>query len=447
MPILIRNCSYLVRNPTRIERDCDILLDGARIIAIGKDLSIPDGAEIISGQGCAVIPGFVNAHTHLYQNMLKGLSPGLTLVPWCNQVLFPALGAMRTVMSRDGKRLSYLWTALASIEMIRGGITSCVDMDNVSPEIIQAWNEVGFRGILAYTLTNRWVPAELRPNEEKMKRQMLNFIEEHHHPDGLTTVIVAPSTLFLCTDDFMLWSAEQANHYDLGIQIHIAETADEVHEQLQETGHTPVEHLEYLGLLNDRISAVHAVHLNRRDIELISTSGAQVVHCPKSNMKLSDGIAPITTLRTSGVPVALGTDGCASNDLLDMWEEMRAGLLLSRVFENKADVMSPQDIFNMATMASAQVAHIDAGELDEGKLADLAIVELNGVHMKPFHGEDLVNSLVFCAKSGDVRDTMINGEFVMRDRHICNVDEQDLIAEVEAIEVELTQLRRTQSFD
>jgi 5-methylthioadenosine/S-adenosylhomocysteine deaminase len=435
--LLIRNCAYLVRNPSQIERDCDVLTEGSRIHMIGKDLPVPAGTEIIDGRGCAVLPGMVNAHTHLYQNLLKGISPGLTLVPWCNQVLFPSLGVIRNMMARDGKRLSYLWTAIASIEMIKGGITSCVNMDYTSPESMQAWMDIGFRGVLAYTLSNKWVPAELRSEESNMKQQMLDFIQNYHHPAGLTTVCVAPSTLFLCTDDFLSWAGEQAQSYDLGMQIHIAETADEVQDQVKETGRTPVEHLQHLGLLNERLSAVHVVHVTQADVDLLAKSGAQVVHCPKSNMKLADGIAPTALLRKMGIPVSLGTDGCASNDLLDMWEEMRAALLLARVSENQPDVMTPQDVFGMATIIAARVARIDAGEIQVGKLADLAVVELKGVHLRPFQKENLLNTLVFCGKAGDVRDTIIHGEVVMRDHRITTVNEDDLLDETDALANEL----------
>jgi 5-methylthioadenosine/S-adenosylhomocysteine deaminase len=435
--LLIRNCSYLVRNPAQIERDCDILMQGSRIQAIGKDLPVPAGVEIIDGSGCAAVPGLINTHTHLYQNLLKGVSPGLRLVPWCNQVLFPALGTFRDMMDRQGKRLSYLWTALASVEMIRGGITCCVDMDNTSAEIIHAWEDIGFRGVLAYTLTNRWVPAELRQGEETVKQHMLDFIREYHRPAGLTTVCVAPSTLFLCTDDFITWAGEQAQVHDLGMQIHVAEIRSEVEDQVKETGHSPVEHLHTLGLLNERLSAVHMVHVSEQDMERMAGSRAQVVHCPKSNMKLADGIAPVTAFHARGIPVSLGTDGCASNDLLDMWEEMRAGLLLARVSEDQPEAMTPQQAFSMATDTAARVARVEAGELQPGKLADLAVMELKAAHLQPFHDGDLLNALVFCGKAQDVRDTIIHGQAVMRNRRITTIDEGSLFAEVNSLRNEM----------
>ena len=295
----------------------------------------------------------------------------------------------------------------------------------------------GLSGVLAYTLANKWVPQELRADEGKMKEAMLKFASAHHHPDGLTTVFVAPSTLFLCTDALLKWSGEVARKLDLGIQIHIAETASEVDDILAETNHTPVEHLKDLGLLDPRLSAVHCVHLTGHDIELLAKSDALVVHCPKSNMKLSDGVAPLTRMKKEGISVALGTDGCASNDILDMWEEMRAALLLARVSSGKPEEIKPQDVFGMATAEAARVARLDAGELQPGKLADVAVVDLNKAHLQPFNKHDPLNTLVFCGRAEDVRDTIINGKLVMRNRQMTQVDEASLLLEAEKAHTEL----------
>lgn len=437
MTLLISNCDFLVCNAAHIEKNCDLLIEGNRISAIGKNLPKPSNTEALDGRHCLVMPGLINAHTHLYQNLIKGRSPGVTLVPWCNQVLFPHLETMRPILKQDGAHLANLWTTLAGVEMIRGGVTSCVNMDTISPGIIRAWEAMGFRGVLAYTLANKWVPQELRDGEEIMKEDMLKFVAAHHHPDGLTTVFVAPSTLFLCTDDLMEWSGEIARQHDLGIQIHIAEIASEVDDLLAETGHTPVEHLEYLGLLDPRLSAVHCVHLTNHDIELLAVNDTLVVHCPKSNMKISDGVAPVTQIMSKGITVALGTDGCASNDILDMWEEMRAALLLARVSTGRPEEINPQDVFKMATSEAARVARLDTGELKPGKLADLAVVDLNAAHLQPFNEHDPLNTLVFCSRAEDVRDTIINGKIVMRNRQLTQIDETSLLQEAKKVHAEL----------
>jgi len=441
MTLIIRNCAYLIRNPIQIEQGCDLLIDGSRIRTIGQNLPVPQEAEVLDGSGCVVMPGLINPHTHLYQNFLKGVSSGLPLVPWCNQILFPTVDAVRKGRHSGQERAAYLWSALAAIEMLKGGITSCIDMDMVYPEVMHAWRDLGFRGVLAYTLSNQWLPAELRAEEETMKRKALEFVDEFHHPEGLTTVFLAPSTLFLCTEPFLEWTGEQAGKLDLGMQIHIAEIAGEVDDLVKETGRRTVEQLEHLDLLGERLSAVHCVHINTWEMELLKRSGTNVVHCPKSNMKLADGVAPVTVMRRMGIPVSVGTDGCASNDLLDMWEEMRAAVLLARVTENAAAAMTPQEAFSMATIEAARAARLDAGELQPGKLADVVLLELKGVHLQPWHADDLINSLVFCGKAGDVRDTVIHGQVVMRNRQITHMNETDLIDEAQSIEKELFRMR------
>jgi len=436
MAILLKDCSYLVQSPTQVERNIDVFIEGCRIASIGRNLPHPQDCEIIDARNHVVIPGLINAHTHLYQNMMKGISEGIELVPWCNQVLFPSIDSMRKSISRKRRTLPRLWTTLSAIEMIKGGITSCINMDTIFPEIIQAWEKIGFRGVLAYTLANKWVPAELRASEDAMKQQIEDFITRYHHPDGLTTVFPSPSTLFLCTDDFLQWASRLAKQNNLGMQTHISETAGEVQEMLTETGRTPVEHLDHLGMLYDGFSAVHCVHMTAHDIDLLAASGAQVVHCPKSNMKLADGIAPLVQMRQEGIPVALATDGCASNDLLDMWEEMRAAVLLARVANNNASALSPRDAFDMATVQAAKVAHLDAGEIQPGKLADIAVIGIHAPHLQPFHDQDIFNMLVFCAKSGDVQHTIIHGQLVMKDRQITTVDENSILQEAAALDAE-----------
>lgn len=441
MNLAIRDCAYVIRNSERIEQDCDVYIVDTKIKSIGKGLQIPEGTLELDAGGCVVLPGLINSHTHLYQNFIKGIAPGLELVPWCNEVLFPTVGAIRKVMGEGNRRAPYLWSAIASLEMIRGGVTCCVNMDVTAQEVMQAWQDIGFRGVMAYTLSNKWVPADLRSTEDEMKKKVLGFVEEFHRPDGLTTVFMAPSTLFLCTDQFTRWAADQAREHNLGIQIHIAETAGEVVELQKETGRRAVDQLDYLGLLESRLSAVHCVHVNEAEIDLLAKTGVSVVHCPKSNMKLADGAAPVTAMKKARIPVSVATDGCASNDLLDMWEEMRAAVMLARLTEQDANALNPKDAFRMATMDAARVARINAGELEPGKLADIAILDLKAPHLRPFNNADIFNALVFNAKGYDVRDTIIHGELVMRDRKITRVNEEDLLAEADEVGATLYHLR------
>jgi 5-methylthioadenosine/S-adenosylhomocysteine deaminase len=434
MPLIIRNSSYLISDVDHIHHDCDLLVEKGRIVSIGKDLAAPEGSEVIDAGGCAVIPGLINPHTHLYQNFLKGVSPGLPLVPWCNEVLFPTVNALNEQFQVGNNRPAYLWSACAAVEMIKGGITCCLDMAHVNEESFIAWQDIGLRGVVGFTLFNQWIPEELIIDEEKLRAKAVEFIEKWHQPDGLVQVCLTPSTVFICDDNLLIWTGEQAEKYNLGIQIHVSEIASEVQDTLDDRGMTPVELLDNLGILSPRLSAVHCVHVSESDIERLANSGGNVVHCPKSNMKLADGIAPIFEMKEAGIHLSIGTDGCASNDLLDMWEEMRAAVLLARVGSNNAGALSAKDAFRMATVEAARVCRVEAGEILPGRLADLAIVELSGAHLRPFHGDKLLDMLVFCTRAGDVRDTIINGEIVMRDREIKTINEHEILQEAEEIE-------------
>ncbi|MDY7042582.1 MAG: amidohydrolase, partial [Chloroflexota bacterium] len=403
---------------------------------VGSDLTAPPGTEVIDAQGCAVIPGLINAHTHLYQNFLKGVADGLPLVPWCEATLFPMVRVIHYLyrVEQDG-RAGYYWSLLGALEMIRGGTTCCVDMDISMESIFRAWQDVGLRGVAAITLSNRWLPPDLVIPEAILKAEALDYAARWHDPGGLVRIALGPSTPFLCDEALLTWTRATAQARDLAIHIHVAETMGEVTESLEEKGLRPAQYLNRLGLLEPRLSAVHCVHIAAEEIATLAASGATVVHCPKSNMKLADGVAPVTALMQAGVPVALGTDGCASNDLLDMWEEMRAAVLLARVSTGDAAALSAAEVFRMATDHGARACGVDAGILDVGRLADVAIVDLSGPHLRPVH--DIVKTLVYCARATDVRDTVVGGRVVMREREIITVDEAALLAEADAMGREL----------
>lgn len=435
MALVIQRATFLLRDAARIERDMDVLIERNRISAIGSCLPVPAGAELIDASGCAVIPGLINAHAHLYQNFLKGIGSGLTLVPWCDAALFPMVDVLMQEHRAGNMRPSYLWTALASIEMIRAGTTCCQNLDVAAPGILQAWRDIGLRGVGAITMADEWIPAEVRTDSNRLRQNILDYLARWHDPNGCLTIHLGPSAPFLCSDDLLRWTAQTADAYDVGIHIHVNEIAQEAEDSIRNYGKRPVERLAALGLLSSRLSAVHCVHVNGAEIELLAQHGATVVHCPKSNMKLADGIMPWPTMKSAGVDVALGNDGCASNGLLDMWEEMRAGALLAAVGANDPAAITTADVFHAATAGGARACRVDAGILEPGRLADLAIVELCGAHLRPMH--DVLETLVFSARAADVRDVVIDGRMVMCDRRILTVDETSLVAEADVMGHEL----------
>ncbi len=423
MALLIRNASYVVRDAWRVERDADVLIAEDRIAAVGH-MGLTDAADlyVLDGGGRAVIPGLINAHTHLYQNFLKGLRDDIALVEWCNVTLYPLAYAIhRQRWVEHDETCGYHWAILSGLEMLRGGVTCCVDMNMNMDAVLRGWQEVGIRGIAAVALADQWLPAPLREFNALVRADALRFVQTWHNAHPRLSIVLAPSTPFICSRDLLLWARDRAAEVGLGLQIHLAETRYEVAQVLRETGLTPVAYAHSLGLLGPRTTAVHCVHVTVAEIDLLAETGTTVVHCPKSNLKLGSGIAPLPLMLSRGVKVALAADGAASNDTLDMFDEMRFAALLHKGINEDPAAITARQVFQMATQAGAEAFGIAAGTLDPGKLADLAIVRLDRPHLVPLH--DIINTLVYCARASDVETTIVGGEIVMQDGMIRTVDE------------------------
>ncbi|MCL7455143.1 MAG: amidohydrolase [Anaerolineae bacterium] len=428
MAVLIKGARYVVRAADRVESNCDVLIDGNRIAGIGRYEPQP-GWDIIGATNCAVIPGLVNAHTHLYQNFLKGLNDGVSLVDWIAEVLFPAADVIHSDhWQAHDERLGYAWSLAGTLEMIKGGTTCCTNMDMTMDSVFGAWLDIGFRGVGAVTLSDQWIPEKLRRAPEVTQREALGYVQRWHgvpvDRPRISTAL-APSTPYLASDELLAWTREQRDRLGLAVQIHVAETRYEMECVGRDQGTTPLRYLDRLGLVDSRLTAVHCVHVDEKDLDLLRDRGATVVYNPKSNMKLGSGTAPVIEMLRRGIPVALSNDGSASNDVLDMFEEMRCAALLQKVVSEDPRALSARDVFTMATENGARACGIDAGTIDPGRLADVAVVNLRKPHLVPVH--DIVNSLVYCTKAEDVEVTIIDGQVVMRDRKLCTMDEEEIL--------------------
>jgi len=436
--ILIKNISHLVRDAHRVEHDVDVLIEGTRIVRIGQIMpeEVPPATIVINGSKRIVTPGFVNAHTHLYQSMLKGRRDDVSLVSWCDEVTFPFVrNVLRQVREGSSDEIGYLWSMLGTIEMIRSGITTFIDMDMNLPGVPRAWVEIGIRGIAAMSMVDQWVPDDFVASPEELREETLRLIEDWNlmpSEDPLVQVFLGPSAPFTCSEGLLAWIMDVAEKNDLGIQTHVSETQWEVQHSLETVGKTPLSYLDSIGFLSRPILAVHGVHLTDEEIELAKDRSVTVVYNPKSNMKLGSGIAPITKLRKIGVNVAMGTDGAASNDLLDPFEEMRTGVLLQKVAAMDPTALDARDIFASATAVGAAACRLDAGTIDEGRLADLVVIDPSAPHMFNL-GEDIIPTLVYCAKGGDVETVIINGRIVMRNRTIMTIDEKAILKEAKRV--------------
>ncbi len=265
MTILIKNAAYVVRAADRVQEKCDVLVENNRIAGIGCYAGEADW-EVIDASHCAVIPGLVNAHTHLYQNFLKGLNDDVPLVEWCDQVLFPAADVIHTDhWIANDERLGRYWTLVSALEMIKSGTTCCINMDMTMDAVFQAWLDIGFRGIGAITLLDQWLPDKLRRSPEMARQAALEYADRWHGAptgDPLLQVVLAPSTPFLASPDLLHWTCRQRDRLDLRVQIHVAETRYEMGYVAEHAGTTPLQYLDRFGLVDHRLTAVHCVHVD-----------------------------------------------------------------------------------------------------------------------------------------------------------------------------------------
>ncbi len=439
MALLIRKASYVVRDAHRIERDADVVIEGDRIAAVGEaDITDVAGYQVLDGAGRAVIPGLINAHTHLYQSFLKGLRDDVGLVDWCNATLYPiSYAVQQAYWVQHDETCGYQWSILSGLEMLRGGVTSCVDLHMSMDSVFRGWQEVGIRGVGALLLSDRWLPAPLRKDPVAMRAEALRLAANWHGVHPRLDVVLAPTTPFLCSRELLLWARDRAAELGIGLQIHLAETRYEVEQVMTEAGLTPVAYAHSLGLLGPRTTAVHCVHISEAEMDLLAESGTTVVHCPKSNLKLGSGVAPIPKMLGRGVRVALAADGAASNDTLDMFEEMRFAALLHKGINEDPTAITARQAFEMATRGGAGAVGIPAGTIDPGKLADLALIRLDRPHLLPMH--DVINTIVYCARSSDVDATVVGGEVVMRAGVIQTVDEEAACRAAQSYGAELYQ--------
>lgn len=438
MALLIKNAAYLVRDADRVERDADLLIKGNRICKVGSFdpewLDNNEDCEVIDASHQAVIPGLINAHSHLYQNLLKGKRDDLPLVEWCGQVTFPLCQLVLRQQDSGDEDLGYFWSLLASMEMLKNGTTTCLNQDLTMDAVFQGWKEIGIRGIGAVTCADMWIPETLTVQPAKLQERVTGFIEKWHLTPASAPFIYTmfgPSAPFVCSEELLGWIREQATARELNIHIHVAETRYEVELMQREKGCRPLEYLDKIGFLGPDVSAAHCIHLAGHELELLKKQGVVPVHNPKSNMKLASGIAPVAQMLAMEIEVALGNDGSASNDNQDMFEEMRCAALLQKIGAGDAAVFTAKEAFRMATQGGAAACGIEAGTIDAGKLADVVLVNLDRPHLTP--GHDVINMLVYCARGSDVDTVLVNGRVVVQNGQVRTVPEKEVLEEARKV--------------
>jgi 5-methylthioadenosine/S-adenosylhomocysteine deaminase len=417
-----------VDGPRHIYDPGAVAIDGTTIVAVGAAADLGarfKAAQHIDAAGAIVIPGLVNAHAHAPMVLYRGLADDLRLQEWLEKYIFPAEAKTVTPqMVRAGTRL-------AALEMIQSGTTVYADMYYFEEEIARATRAAGMRGVLGQTIIQFPVPDARTPQEGLARAE--RFLKEFAN-DDLIVPAVAPHSPYTVDAKTLLASRALATKYGAPILIHVAETEAELGaSEKAHSGLSPVGYLESIGFFGPRTLVNHGVWVNASDMKILKSHEAAVSHNPESNMKLASGIAPVPEYLASGITVALGTDGAASNNDLDMFEAMRFAALLHKVKTGDPRALPAATVLQMATIDGARALGLEkqTGSLEAGKRADLAIVSTAKARMTPLY--DPVSHLVYAAHGDDVQTVLVNGRVLMRDRKMLTLDEGAVLAEARAL--------------
>jgi 5-methylthioadenosine/S-adenosylhomocysteine deaminase len=356
-----------------------------------------------------LIPGLVNAHTHAAMSLMRGLADDLPLMRWLEDHIWPAESKhVSAEMVRDG-------TLLACAEMLRGGITCFNDMYFFPEASLEAARAAGMRVALGIIVIELPTPYASDPADYLRKGLALR---DRESDDPLVSFCLAPHAPYTVSDATFRQVATLAAELDLPVHVHLNETEDEIARSLSEHGVRPIERLRRLRVLGPGLIAVHAVHLDKQEIELLGSHAASIAHCPSSNLKLASGFAPVEALRKAGANVCLGTDGAASNNRLDMFQEMRTAALLAKAVARDAQALPAHAALRAATLAGAQAMGIGerAGSITPGKAADLVAVTMRAPELAPCY--DPVSHLVYAAGREHVTHVWVNGEARVIDREL-----------------------------
>lgn len=422
----------------RVIRDGAVAVRGGRIVAVGKleDVRTHWAArEIRDCSGCIVMPGLVNTHTHLPMSLLRGLVDDLRLDVWLYGYMLPV---EREFVEPHFCRVG---TLLSCAELIRSGVTCLADMYYYEDTIAETVAEVGLRGVCAETIMR--IPTPDAGSYDESLDYAHRYVEKWQG-NPLITPAFGPHSVYLCTPEILHAISMLSLKYDVPQLIHIAETELEVRELVEKLGEPPVVWMQKQGLLVGKMLVAHGVHLADAEMRLLAERHIGVAHNPTSNLKLASGVARVTALRQAGVAVGLGTDGCASNNDLDMFEEMRLAALLPKGVSGDPTAVPARTAVEMATIEGAKSLYLesDIGSLEPGKWADIVVVDLSGVHETPrfaLSDNNVYSQLVYAAKSSDVRDVAVAGRFLMRDGELLTVDVVGVQAEAEAIAARIGQ--------
>jgi 5-methylthioadenosine/S-adenosylhomocysteine deaminase len=421
--IVIHNGLVITVNP-----DFDIIENGMVCISKGtirrieswtRNKPLPEAKEIIDVSGGIIMPGLVNTHTHLPMTLFRGLADDLPLVRWLDEFIFPCEAKYLT------PETARLGTLVACAEMMLSGTTTCCDGYFFEDDVAAAVYKSGIRGVLGQGVIDFPAPGVSDPSDNI--KNAVRFVEKWQKVSPLIIPSIFCHSPYTCCEETLKNAKAACDSKSLLFQIHAAETKSEYIRIQIEQHTTPVKYLDRIGILDENTLMVHGIWMDDDDIEIIAKRRSKVSHNPQSNMKLASGIAPVPSLLTAGVTVGLGTDGCASNNDLDLFREMDTAAKLHKVSLFDPTVMDAKTVLKMGTIDGAKAIGLDKhiGSLEPGKQADVIIVDTEKPRLVPMYNP--VSHLIYAVQGSDVRDVLVAGTLLVRNKNLLTLDLEDIM--------------------
>lgn len=425
--ILIKSAEIITMNEREEIVIGDIYIVNDCIVEIGQNLT-PLADKVIDATGRTVIPGFIQTHIHLCQTLFRGQADDLELMDWLKQKIWPLEA------SHDEESIYY--SAMLGIgELLQSGTTTVVDMETVHHTnfAFEAISKSGIRALAGKVMMDKGeeVPILLRESTKNSIQQSVDLLEKwHNHDKGRIQYAFCPRFVISCTEELLTNVRDLSAHYNVRVHTHASENANEILLVEREHGMRNVVYLDQLGLANERLILAHCVWLDEEEKRIIKERGVKVSHCPGSNLKLASGIAEVPSLLNSHAHVSLGADGAPCNNNLDMFNEMRLAALIHKPIHGPT-AMNARTVFRMATIGGAKAVGMEneIGSIEQGKKADLAILNLNDFHVYPSFDIDPISRIVYSATRADVESTIVNGKLLMENRRLNTINKEIVLKE------------------
>ncbi len=421
--LLIQNATIVTMNKDRDIIKGDILIEDNKITKVDKKIEI-QADKVIDAREKVVIPGLIQTHIHLTQTLFRGQADDMELLDWLKKRVWP----LEAAHTAESNRIS---AQLGIAELIKGGTTSIIDMGTVNhtEEIFEAVYESGFRAIMGKCMMDYGSNGKnaLMEDTAKSINESVKLLEKWHMKDnGRIQYAFAPRFVISCSEKLLLETKRLAKEYDVMIHTHASENQSEIRIVQKDRGMRNIVYLDKLGLTGENLILAHCIWLDEEEMKIIANTGTKVAHCPNSNLKLASGIAKIPELLAMNANISLAADGAPCNNNLDMFSEMRTAALIQKGRLLDPTVMPAEKVFELATIGGAKAMRMEdkLGSIEEGKLADIVILDLNSIHCVPMDEVNIISRLVYSARATDVETTIINGKILMEKRKLTTLDEE-----------------------